>query len=63
MPDPEHQDKGFGIHNPRNDAIVPYPVSPKFAETLALQRLADRTRIIERSHAITQEAKNAASGL
>jgi hypothetical protein len=61
MPDPEHQDKRFGIHNLRDDAVVPRPVSPKFAETIALQRLTDRTRIIEGSDPVAKEAKNAAA--
>ena len=63
MPDPEHQDKRFGIHNPRNDAVVSHPVSPKFAETIAPQRLTDRTRIIERSKAVAKETKDAGRGL
>ena len=63
MADPEHQDKRFGIHNPRDNAVVPNPVSPKFAETIALQCLTDRTRIVERSEAVAKEAKNAARGL
>jgi hypothetical protein len=63
MPDSEHQDKRFEIHNPRNDAVVSYPVSPKFAETIALQRLTDRTTIIERSDAVAKVAKKALRGL
>ena len=63
MPDPQHQNERFRIDDPRDEATIPDPVSPKFAETIALQRLAERTRIVERSHSVAKEAKNPARGL
>jgi hypothetical protein len=63
MSDPKHKDERFSVLNPRNHAIVADPVSPKFAEAIALQRLTDRTRIIKRSDPIAKETENARDGL
>jgi hypothetical protein len=59
MSDPQHNDERFSVLNPRDHAIVADPVSRKFAEAVALQRLTDRTRVIERSDPIAKEAENA----
>ncbi len=62
MSDPEHEDERFSVLNPRDHKGVADPVSPKFAEAVALQRLTDRTGVIERSNPIAKEAKNARGG-
>jgi hypothetical protein len=62
MSDPKHKDERFSVLNPRNHAIVADPVSPKFAGAFALQRLTDRTRIIERSDPIAQGQRKIVGG-
>jgi len=59
MTDPKHENQRCGVVNPRDHSIVTDPVSPKFAEAVALQRLTDRTGVIERSDPVAKEAKNA----
>jgi hypothetical protein len=63
MSDPEHENQRCGVVNPRDHPEVAGPVSPKFAEAVALQRLADRTGVINRSDPVAKEAKNARGGL
>jgi hypothetical protein len=63
MSDPQHKDERFSVLNPRDHAIVADPVSPKFTKPVALQRLTDRTHVIERGAPIANEAKNARGGL
>jgi hypothetical protein len=58
MPDPENKNARFGILNPRDYTIVADPISPKFAEALALQRLAGRTWILKRGDSVAEKAKN-----
>jgi hypothetical protein len=58
MPDPEHKNARFDIFYSRDHAIVADPISPKFAEPVALQRLTDRTWIIERGDSVAKKAKN-----
>jgi len=59
MSDPEHENEPLGVLDPRDHAEVANPVSPKFAESAALQRLADGTSVIKRSDPVAKEAKNA----
>ena len=63
MPDPEHKNTRFGVFYSRDEAIVADPVSPKFAEPVALQRLTDRTWIRERRDSVAKKAKNTPGGL
>ena len=63
MSDPEHENQRCGIVNPRDHPEVADPVSPKFAEAVAAQRLADRTGVFERGDTVAKEAKNARGGL
>jgi hypothetical protein len=63
MANPEHQNQRCGVVNPRDHPGVADPVSSKFAEAVALQRLTDRTGVFERSDPVAKEAKNAGGGL
>jgi hypothetical protein len=57
MSDSEHENEPLGVVNPGDHPKVADPHSPKFAEAFALQRLADGTRVIERSHPVAKERR------
>jgi hypothetical protein len=63
MADSEHKNAGLGVFYSSYCAVVADPVPPKFAETIAFQRLAERPRIVERSDSVAKEAKNPACGV
>ena len=59
MSDPENENEPLGVLDPRDHPEIANPVPPKFTEPVALQRLTDRTGVIERSDPVAKEAKNA----
>jgi len=61
MSDSEHEDQRFGVLDPRNDVIIADPISPEFAEALALQCVADRTGGVR--YPVAEKARNAPGGL
>jgi len=61
--DPRHENERIGVLDPRDHAIVADAVSPEFAKPVTLQRLTDRTGVIQRGDAIAKEAKNSLGGL
>jgi len=61
--DAQHKKERISVLNPRDHKGVADTVSPKFAEVVTLQRLTDRTGVIERGNPIAKEAKNALGGL
>jgi hypothetical protein len=63
MPNPQDEDARFGVFYSRDHAMVADPISPKFTESVAFQRLTDRTRIFERGDTVTKEAKHTPGGL
>jgi len=63
MADSEHENQPFGVLDPRDHAKVADPVSPKFPQPLAFQRLTDGAGVIEWDDPITKEAKNPLGGL
>jgi hypothetical protein len=63
MADAEHENERCGVFNPGDDPVVADPITPKFAEAVALQRLTDRAGVIKRSDPVAKEAKNPRGGL
>jgi hypothetical protein len=63
MPDPEHKNARLSVFYSRNHSIVADSVSPKFSETVAPQRLTDRTWIFESGDSVAKKAKHTPGGL
>jgi hypothetical protein len=61
--DAHDEDHQTVVHDASNEAEVAEAVLPVFAQRIAFQRLADRSRVIEVSDPVPQEGDDAAADL
>jgi len=63
MADADDQNPHLSVLNLRDDAVVADAVLPEIAEPVAVRRLAQHPRVIERAEPLVQEAQDAPRGL